>query len=92
MIGIDLKPAVGIKQADYYLGIISILIEELNKFEEVEVYHKDILDKYEEKNKKEARELLINTLKQKAKISGLTYEEVLASLSKEQLIKIIAKD
>lgn len=92
MIGVDLKPAVGIKQADYFLGIISVLIDELNKYEEVEVYHKDILDNYKKRKKKESRELLISTLKQKAKLSGITYEEVLASLPKEQLVKIIIEE
>ena len=92
MIGVDLKPAVGIKQADYFLGIISILIDELSKYEEVEVCHKDILDNYKKRKKKESREFLISTLKQKARLEGISYEEILAQLPKEQLINIIVED
>lgn len=92
MVGIELKPAIGIKQSDYYLGIISILIDELSKYEEVEVYHKDILDNYKKRKKKESREFLISTLKQKAKLEGISYEEILAQLPKEQLVNIIAEE
>ena len=92
MIGIDLKPAVGVKQADYFLDIISVLIDELSKYEEVEVYHKDILDNYKNRKKKESREFLISTLKQKARLEGISYEEVLAALPKEQLVNLLKEE
>ena len=76
----DLACPPGISdKADAYLSLIKFLVEELSKYTEVEIYHKEILDEWQERVNREHDAVILEYLKSRAELEGKTVEELLTT-------------
>jgi len=61
-----LKPAVGVSTEEWYLEIISELVKKLEKYVDIKILDKEILDNYEIEKAARTADSLANMYKQKA--------------------------
>jgi len=77
-----LKPVVGVSAEEWYLEIISQLVKKLEKYIDIKIFDKEILDNYEIEKAAKAADNLANMYKQKA---DLLRKQKRVEMTKEQL-------